>query len=435
MISNNRIKSATVWLSAILTLLPWVGGGVLLTSCTEVDPYGEGIANKFQLSVSPSTVTLDDMGRASVEVSAYSSLSWSCDNVWSLSDFFELSNSSGTGSQTITIEATDDSDSKSEQRKTVELSSNRYNRRASFDVVIPGTYVQCTPSAPSFTEYGGEVTLIVKSNASWYLTMYDYPSWLSVYPTSGGRGTTSVTLTATANQTINPNSGTIDFSTAAGYFFFDVSQAGAEARLSLSPDVLNLPYTASSSNRVNLLTNVGSYNYTIGSPNYNQDASEGWVSTSTWSDYFYVSTKANDHLYSRKATITVYAAGKSATLTINQAAAPERLSVSPAEDAVFTSTGYRSGSTTYKYKDYTIDTNASSWYVYSYPSSWVNYEERSGNVLRISVKGDNTSTTRDNEGDIVIKSANKTATIHVKQLRKTSTDINLDDFGNDKSLD
>ncbi len=414
------------------TIIPFFIVLAFFPACTDVEPYGEQMANSFQISVSPSSVTLDDYGQASVYVTATNNMYWSCDNLRDFSNYLDLSDNSGVGSTTIAIQAANDNDSKRDQRKTVQLTSDRYSRRASFDVVIPGTYLQCSPESPHFTADGGSITLTVKSNADWSIYC---PSWMSsARPSTGGRGVTNVTLKAPSIGSIYSYNDSISFQTAAGSFSYEVSQDGEEVRLSLDPKDLYLPYTASSGNRVNVNSNAGSWVYSIDSPTYDQDASENWVSTDMWGTYFYVIAKANDHLYNRKATIIVTTVGKQATLTVNQAAAPERLSYSPEEDAVFTATGYRSGSTTYKYKDYTVSTNVSSWYVYSKPS-WVDYDVRSNNVLRISVNSSNTSTSSDNKGDVVVKAGSKTATIHVKQLRKSSTDINLDDFGNDKSLD
>ena len=413
------------------TIIPFFIVLAFLPACTDVEPYGEQMANSFQISVSPSSVTLDDYGQASVYVTATNNMNWSCDNLWDFSSYLDLSNSYGVGSTQITIQAANDNDSKRDQRKTVQLTSDRYSRRASFDVVIPGTYLQCSPESPHFTADGGSITLTVKSNADWSIYC---PSWMSsARPSTGGRGVTNVTLTAPSNGSVYAYVDSISFGTAAGSFSFEVIQDGEEARLSLDPKDLYLPYTASSGNRVNVYSNVGSWIYSIGNPTYDQDASEDWVSTDMWGTYFYVITKANDHLYNRKATIIVTTMDKQATLTVNQAAAPERLSYSPNEDAVFTATGTLNG-TSATYKDFTISTNASSWYVLSKPT-WVDYNVRSNNVLRISVNSSNTSTSSDNEGDVVVKAGSKTATIHVKQLRKSSTDINLDDFGNDKSLD
>lgn len=404
---------------------------VLMSACEDVKPYGVLFGEECVITTSSTSVTLDDFGKGSISVYAKEGNPW---YVYNSAHDISFQNDNhyyyGRGSETLSIEAGENADSVS---KTIRVDIDNYwysSQGTSFNVIQPGTYISCNPTKASFAGNGASVTMTVKSNADWELMT---PSWITATPNKGSRGqSVSVRLTADKNSSTRDRSNNLTFTTAKDLkFYTTASQYGADPELSLSQTNMSFTYGggSASSNYVSVTTNAPSW--TLGAIDYQTDASDKWISISKYSTSFYVYADANDHIYSRTATVTVTAAGKTAKLNISQEAAPERLSLSPSYSITFLANGNVSGYTS-SYQNVSVDTNLDSWSVSS-NRSWLKVTKY---YSYFSISVDTyTGTTSDRTGTITVTAGNKTATIDVTQKAKTDNNIVRDGYGNDKSLD
>lgn len=119
-----------------------------------------------------------------------------------------------------------------------------------------GIYVDANVSSlPAFTYQGGSKTLTITSNTDW--TVIDKPSFVTVSPASGAKGSTTVTVTVPVNNTTTSRSGDITFGNASITGLRTKVHVEQEcANIGLSEQTITVPSTAST-HQLTLTANQG----------------------------------------------------------------------------------------------------------------------------------------------------------------------------------
>ena len=191
--------------------------GELLVACSgESAPYGEIIADEYQITINGSDqhLTFDTERSATVRVNAHSGMSWNAqtdDNWVNLNG--DNSYYYGYGSDNLIISIDGDNPREEKRSSTIHLYSDRFNRELDITVEQAGGYINA-PENVEFSAMSEEKTINVVSNVSWTLSTA-YSSFLeSVTPKTGFPGTTTIKLTSKTNTreqddfeniTISPN--------------------------------------------------------------------------------------------------------------------------------------------------------------------------------------------------------------------------------------
>ena len=173
---------------------------VLLTACSsDAAPYGESVADDYQISVNEQDrhLTFDMERSATVHVNANGGINWV---VASKPDWISVGNAGqGKGSQDLTINAIKDNPSKDKRTGTITLRSTRFSQETSITVEQAGGYIKATDKV-EFPAMSDTRTITVTSNVSWRIVTESGSFLASVSPQSGSPGTTTVTLKSMNNR-------------------------------------------------------------------------------------------------------------------------------------------------------------------------------------------------------------------------------------------
>jgi len=274
-----------------------------------------------EIAVSPDTLEITTNGGiAAFNIS--SNISW---RILSGQDWLILSDTTGTGNQTITVSASANTPS-SERRATITLFMGYDYDTLSVQVVQPREAILTTSTSNlsvAATE-GSSATFNVSSNISW--TAASNQMWLSVNP-ANGTGDGTVTVTAEANPTTSNRIATLTVTgNGVSSQTITVTQRAGSATLSISPEVLNVSSANGSTASFSITSNT---NWTVSS-------GESWLTVNPVSgnnsNTILVTAEENLATSERSAIVTISANGAaSQTVTVTQIAGEATLSVSNTE--------------------------------------------------------------------------------------------------------
>lgn len=351
-----------------VSLLSLPSAEVDIASVTITDSEG----NILQSSgVFPSIFSLPAAGQTglTLEIRVSASQAWTITGAPSWANF---SRTSGTGPATVTFSTTGNTSSRSRTASvSVAGQSVKITQAAATQTL------NVTPSTLSFANTSGSSrTVTVSASNEWRLR--EHPAWLTIAPTAGNGGDTTVTIvTNESNASLNERSAVINFETLVGSVAKSVTatqaageQATGEARF------------ASESVEVGRLANswvmVGVVEKQIATRSFTYDAS--WLAVSFSSGLLTIyATQANTGTTSRSATVTGTWTDTNGftitdTLTVVQVAA-ETISLSSSTASLANTAGSSA----------TIVVNASaSWSVGELPS-WLSVTPGTGEAGQTSV--------------------------------------------------
>lgn len=168
----------------------------VFTACSGGDPFGELWFEDAQISVEEGqrTLSFDTQRSASVSVSDPKSIGW---QATTRDSWIKISNSSGTGNGSFSIEITQNNPESTVRRGTVEVRSLRSDRSTTINVEQAGSFITA-PESVNFTAMSERKSVTVTSNVSW--RMIKSPQWLSNDSTlRGNAGSTTFTLVSKDN--------------------------------------------------------------------------------------------------------------------------------------------------------------------------------------------------------------------------------------------
>jgi hypothetical protein len=184
--------------------------------------------------------------------------------------------------------------------------------------------LEVTPQNQNVDYPAGTTNFTINSNSSWIVT--EVSDWFSISPLSG---TTSGTIVVTfnANPATTPRSGQIVVTANELTQTVTVSQAGAPANLTVTPETINVNNLAGTTEFV-IDSNIA---WTI-------TESESWLSIAPRNGdnggNITITYNANTTASSRSGLITVSGSGLTRTVQVNQSGAPIVLIVSPMQQTV-----------------------------------------------------------------------------------------------------
>lgn len=168
----------------------------VFTACSGGDPFGELWFEDAQISVEEGqrTLSFDTQRSASVLVSDPKSIGW---QATTRDSWIKISNSSGTGNGSFSIEITQNNPESTVRRGTVEVRSLRSDRSTTISVEQAGSFITA-PESVNFTAMSERKSITITSNVSW--KMVKSPQWLSNDSTlRGNAGSTTFTLVSKDN--------------------------------------------------------------------------------------------------------------------------------------------------------------------------------------------------------------------------------------------
>lgn len=208
---------------------------MILWSCTE-DSMPSGMAfgtpssskpvesDAISASVSSLSFTADG-GSESVTIT--SNFNWETINTPSWITLSKTSGSSGTTSVTVTAAA---STSTSSRTGTITLgnSSKSVSISVSQSAASVSNEISASVTSLSFSAAGESKSISVTSNFAW--ETISKPSWITISPSSGSSGTTSLTITADKTTSTSSRTGSISLGkSSSATVSISVSQAAASA--------------------------------------------------------------------------------------------------------------------------------------------------------------------------------------------------------------
>lgn len=116
------------------------------------------------------------------------------------------------------------------------------------NIVLNPTTITALPA-------GGSYPLSVNSTLNWQA--FDYPTWATPSPVSGGGGNNNININVAANNTTSQRTGRIRFNSYGFDTYLDITQPTAS--LSVSPSYMVAGYTSTSSNTVTVTTDAESW--------------------------------------------------------------------------------------------------------------------------------------------------------------------------------
>ena len=297
------------------SIIFWLG--MALASCSsEVSPHGEEKAEDIQLSVDKTSLSFDTERSANIRVTVPQGVAWEATTTTS---WISISTKTGTGSGNITISVSDDNPSTSPRTGIVTLNSSRYNRSVNIQVEQAGTRLTADPKQMDLLTSGGSRTLTIESNSGWYVK--SKPSWVSLSALDGRLGTSSITVTATANESTEGRSGELVLETTNKVVSQTVNVMQSPVSLQLSEEKVSvLPMGAT--NKVNITCNS---HWTVRS---NADWCKVSPNNGTDNGTITITTEANNGTTQRTAIVTVQSGSISRTVSVEQESATLSLSLS-----------------------------------------------------------------------------------------------------------
>lgn len=116
------------------------------------------------------------------------------------------------------------------------------------NIVLNPTTITALPA-------GGSYPLSVNSTLNWQA--FDYPTWATPSPVSGGSSNNNININVAANNTTSQRTGRIRFNSYGFDTYLDITQPTAS--LSVSPSYMVAGYTSTSSNTVTVTTDATSW--------------------------------------------------------------------------------------------------------------------------------------------------------------------------------
>ena len=220
-------KEFLKWTTVVCSLLLW-------TACSS-DSKDEEV----ELSVTPTTVTLDDDNQGTIYVASNTNWTVTASDSW-----VSVTPRSGNGDADISVRATSDNTEESTRTATITISDKgdkisrvvtikqKAKPAAAADLKLSTTQID-------FTAAGESKPLSITSSISW--TVAEKPDWISI-SRSYGEGNSDLLVMATENTTSASREGTIKFETTNGKAsaVVKVTQAANTAStLSVSPTVVD----------------------------------------------------------------------------------------------------------------------------------------------------------------------------------------------------
>ncbi len=356
------------------------------------------------LSVSPTSVTLDDSNSATLTVS--SNTTW---NVASSDSWLNCSPSGATGGTQVTVSANSENNTGSARTATLTFTDKTGTKTVTARVTQnpvskpEESFLTVSPSSLAFDAASGSKSFTISSNVSWTVTSDQ--SWCTVNKSSGSRESTiEVSVTANTSETSDRTATITVQGEGITAKTVSVSQARKEPDPFLTVSPTSLTFDATS----------GSKSFTISSNvSWTVTSDQSWCtvnkSSGSRESTIEVSVTANTSETSdRTATITVQGEGITAkTVSVSQARKePDPfLTVSPTS-LTFDAT---SGS-----KSFTISSNVS-WTVKS-DQSWCTVNKSSGsNGASVTVSVTSSTNSSSRSATITVSGGGKQTTVSVTQ--------------------
>lgn len=178
----------------------------------------QGFTERF--SVTPTSLNFNVSGSA-VTLDITSNSSW---RLTTSASWLSLSQTSGTGDATVTVNATENDESQV-RTATIYLENASGGNVATIDVVQTASSMSASLSETFFQSGGGQATITITADAAWRLSV---PDWVTVSSQSGSNDAT-VRMTVSANTDHNTRYGTVALENAAGVVFasIDIEQEGS----------------------------------------------------------------------------------------------------------------------------------------------------------------------------------------------------------------
>ena len=133
-------------------------------------------------------------------------------------------------------------------------------------VVVEADAITASQSSLSFTADGGSQSITVTSNFTWRII--SSPSWITISPTSGTSGSTSITINASKNSNTSVQSGTITLGNSSKTVSISVSQSAANVNYEISASSTSLSFTADGGSQTITITSNFSPWETISKPSW-----------------------------------------------------------------------------------------------------------------------------------------------------------------------
>ncbi len=374
------------------------------------------------LSVSPTSVTLDDSNSATLTVS--SNTTW---NVASSDSWLNCSPSGATGGTQVTVSANSENNTGSARTATLTFTDKTGTKTVTARVTQnpvskpEESFLTVSPSSLAFDAASGSKSFTISSNVSWTVTSDQ--SWCTVNKSSGSRESTiEVSVTANTSETSDRTATITVQGEGITAKTVSVSQARKEPDPFLTVSPTSLTFDATS----------GSKSFTISSNvSWTVKSDQSWctVNKSSGSNgaSVTVSVTSSTNSSSRSATITVSGGGKQTTVSVTQKGT-YTLTVSPTK-LTFTSNG---GS-----QSVSVSSN-DSWTVSSNQSSWCTVSKSSGaNNGSFNVTTTANTQTSSRTATITIKGTNSgiERSVSVTQQPKAdSFNPERDDYDSDQNL-
>ena len=189
------------WTTAICCLLLW-------TACS-----GDSKDPDVELSVTPTTVTLDDNNEGIINVASNTNWTVTASDSW-----VSVNPRSGKGDEELSVRATSDNTEESTRTATITISDK--GDKISRVVTIKqkakpaaASDLRLSVSLLEFDAEGSPKNISITSNTPW--TVADKPDWISI-SRSYGEGSSDLIVSATENTSSSSREGTIKFETTNG---------------------------------------------------------------------------------------------------------------------------------------------------------------------------------------------------------------------------
>lgn len=315
-----------------------------------------------------------DGGSQTVKVS--SDLSWSA---LSKESWIEISPSQGAaGDNSVKITVLPSYQSGNRNGKALFYYKDNQSAVGSISISQSGRYLTATPSSLTLSaDENSSGSINIDSNIDW--TIESHPDWISFNKNNGEAGKSTVTLSATKNNSLNSRSGTI--------IFRDSKSGGIESRVAVTQNGLDF----GDQNILEFNWHQSTLPLNVPLPGtWNAAVSVGWISLSEYSGVgnkaIVVSASKNDGEETRNGKIIFTSEGKTIEVSVVQSGQYIKLDNTSGE---FNATG---GSLTLNVAS-SINT---SWKV-EYPNSdndWISVNETSPNEFFINIAQNPSSSNR-----------------------------------------
>jgi len=360
------------------------------------------------LMLAANTASFTKNNTSPVAISVTSNTTWTANTTASWLTINPLT--ATTGNATLTINANSNNPNTTARTATISVLANgKAPQTITVTQDAGDAWYSITPDVLSFDKTTNSRTVTISSNTYWSTFSPSTFTWYNVSPTSGGIGTTTVTITASANQTISERKTPVviigtGITTNSAIL---LTQAAGDPTIALSSNTANIAKTENSKATISVTSNTS----------WTAVTTDSWIllnpsATFTGNGSLEISAKnANPTISPRTATVKVYTLGLSTPelITVTQAAGDTILSVS-ANTASFT-------------KNNTIPvtisvTSNTTWLAHT-TASWLTINPSTvttGNAtLTINANSDNPNTTARTATIIVLANGIATQTITVTQ--------------------